>query len=106
MEATTKQSWKPISDDDFDALPLPDGRKTRNEFWKPIMETIESGTSVRIDVDNEQDGRHKRRSVVRRGLLRGFRVDVRNGDGYLAVRKTEELDEPVRAGRRRSPKND
>jgi len=96
-----KMVWGEMSQDEFDALPESDRRAKRNEMWEPIMDALEAGKSLKIDVVDELQARHRSRSVIRRGQLRGYRVEVRKGDGFLAVRKTEDLDKPVKAGRPR-----
>lgn len=102
MEQKMKFNWEEMSESEFEALPASNRRALRNELWKPVMDAIDAGKTVKIEVQNEQDANRKIKTVIRRGLVRGIQVEVRHGDGFIAATKTGELSEPVRAGRRKT----
>ncbi len=102
MEQRMQFNWEEMTETEFEALPASNRRALRNELWRPVMDAIASGKSVKIDVKNEQDANRKIKTVIRRGLVRGIQVEVRRGDGFIAATKTGELSAPVLAGRRKT----
>ena len=93
--------WSEISGQEFDELPDPRKPPKGSTEWDPIMAALAAGTPVRIETSDASDQRKKRLSVGRRAALQGYKVQIRYGDGYMAVRKGEDLAEPVRPGRKR-----
>lgn len=77
--------------------------------WEELITAPEAGRTVRLPFGDETEKRGRRLSVGRRAKGRGFSVDIRYGDGFMAVRRSDEAlspaaDKPKPAnGRRRRP---
>ncbi len=89
--------WAEMTADEFEALPQAKKPQPPSE-WDPIMASLEAGRPVRIPVVDEADTKKKRLSVGRRAAMRGFEVEIRYGDGVMAVRRGADR-EKLRAGR-------
>jgi hypothetical protein len=81
--------WKPSSMEAHEAL----HKKTtgvKDPEWEALLDEMERGGVVTIDCVDEKTCNTMARSVGRRASHRGFKADIRRGDGYLSVRQTEE----------------
>ena len=85
MEQRMQFNWEEMTESEFDALPASNRRALRNELWQPVMDAIDSGKTIKIEVRNDQDANRKIKTVIRRGLVRGIQVEVRRGDGFIAA---------------------
>ncbi len=98
--------YKIVERAEHDALP----RRSRSAVdpdWDRVMRELHGGNAGRIRCANEKERRTLARSVGPRAAHRGFRVDIRHGDGFLSVRKVADIPqdppdqdgEPTRSGR-------
>lgn len=92
--------WEVVGHEDFAALPAKTAGRPDPQ-WEALLDELEAGRAVRLRYDDEQDRRSKRMSIGHRTRKRGFTVEIRSGDGFMAVRRRPEFDEPVPAA---SPK--
>jgi hypothetical protein len=77
-------SWKPSSIEAHESL----HKKTtgvKDPAWEELLDELERGTPVTIDCDDEKACSSLARSVGRRASSRGFKTDIRRGEGYLSV---------------------
>lgn len=81
--------WETIDSNAFDALPNPKPAPKNDPEWEEIITALESGQVVKIPYADEKELRGKRLSVGRRAIKRGFRVELRYGEGFIAARKRE-----------------
>jgi hypothetical protein len=93
-------SWKPSTSEAHEALPTKHHRKQDPE-WDALLEELAKGNTVMIEYQTPQEHNMLARSLGRRASLHGFKVDLRNGDGYISVRKSEET-EPARQRKARA----
>lgn len=81
-------NWKPSTAEAHALLP----KKTaapRDPGWEEVMHELASGNTVMIEFHDIKERGSLARSVGRRASHRGFKVDLRNGDGYISVRKVD-----------------
>lgn len=82
-------AWKPSTIEAHESL----HKKTtgvKDPEWEALLDELERGGVVTIDCDEEKTCNTMARSVGRRAGHRGFKADIRRGDGYLSVRQAEE----------------
>ncbi len=82
--------WEIAEKGAFDALPPRTQQKPGDPAWEDIINTLEAGDDVRLPYENEKELRGLRLSVGRRANRRGFRVELRYGDGFLIARKSSD----------------
>src|SRR5690242_6423603 len=88
--------WEEITEQDFAKLPEPTkpGPKVDHE-WEELISRLDQGQVVRLPFWDEKGRRGTRLSLGRRAARRGFKVEIRYGDGFIAARKS---DEPIKPG--------
>lgn len=100
--------WETIPADQFDTLPNPKPTPKTDPEWEEIVTALESGQVVKIPYADEKELRGKRLSVGHRAIKRGFRVELRYGNGFIAARKSGHVvtdglpaaEEPIRSSPR------
>jgi hypothetical protein len=96
--------------EEFEQLPEPKPQVKEDPVWTSLLDRVENGGIVRIPV-GETEVRGLRLAMGRRAAKRGFKVTLRYGDGFLAVRKSGEAavatapKEPPTNGRRKRRKS-
>ena len=78
-------TWRTSTVAAHEALP----KKTaapKDPAWEEILQELERGNAVLIDYHDPKERASVARSIGRRAGHRGFRVDQRDGGGYLSVR--------------------
>ena len=95
-------SWKPSTTEAHEALP----KKTaapKDPGWEEVMQELERGNIVMIEYHDPKERATLARSIGRRAAHRGFRVDQRDGGGYVSVRMVEpDMGKPARGRRARA----
>jgi hypothetical protein len=86
-------SWKPSTSEAHEALPTKHHRKHDPE-WDALLDELAEGNTVMIEYRDDKEHTMLARSLGRRASLRGFKVDLRNGDGYISARKAEAAASP------------
>jgi hypothetical protein len=81
-------SWKPSTSEEHEALPTKHHRKHDPE-WDALLDELDKGNTVIVEYQDDKEHNMLARSLGRRAALRGFKVDLRNGDGYISVRKAD-----------------
>ena len=79
--------WQELDSASFDALPVPTKQPKGDAAWEEIVTALESGKAVKLPYADEGEMRGKRLSLGRRAIRRGFRVELRYGDGFIAARR-------------------
>lgn len=98
--------FQEISEKEFEQLERPKGpTKKIDPQVEALLSALQAGKIVRIPIASEKELKGKRLSIGRRAMSRGFKVEFRYGEGFLAVRKVQELAEPLRMGRPRKPRD-
>ncbi len=80
--------WEIADKSVFDQLPPRTQQKPGDPEWEEIVTALEAGDDVRLPYENEKEMRGLRLSVGRRATRRGFRVELRYGDGFLIARRS------------------
>ena len=75
--------WEIAEKGEFDRLPPRTTQRPGDPEWEDIITTLEAGDDVRLPYGDEKEMRGLRLSVGRRANRRGFRVELRYGDGFL-----------------------
>ena len=86
--------WQELDERAFEELPVPAKQPKGDAEWEELVTALESGKAVKVPFADEKEMRGKRLSLGRRSIKRGFRVELRYGDGFIAARKKGE-DGPV-----------
>jgi len=81
--------FEEMTPEEFDELPEPKTQAKVDPVWESLLDRLASGGVVRIPVV-EGDVRGLRLAMGRRAAKRGFKVTLRYGNGFLAVRKSAE----------------
>ena len=82
--------WEEVGEEEFaragaDAAPA----------WAALLDALAAGKAVRVPVADRRDRRSKRVRLGQRARRRGFRVEVRYGEGFfVARRRAEDPEEP------------
>lgn len=96
------ESFDRLSEEEFEAL-----RPTKSGSKNPIMDTflaeIATGQPVRVPLVEGQSARGLRTAISRAATSRGLTVETVEGDGFVAVRKS---DEPRTRKGRQAPATD
>ena len=80
--------WQELDAAAFDALPARTKPPKGDADWEAILGALEAGKVVKLPYQDEKELRGKRLSLGRRAIRRGFRVELRYGDGFIAARKS------------------
>jgi hypothetical protein len=97
--------YRKITEDEWNRLPTKPGREP-DEIDR-LLDDVEQGKIVQLDVPDDKLLRGMRVSLSRRARRRGFKLDIRTQDHSIAVRKREQAPPPppqapaMRRGRRR-----
>ena len=86
--------WEELDAEAFDALPEPTKPPKSDAEWEELVTALESGKAVKVPFADEKEMRGKRLSLGRRSIRRGFKVDLRYGDGFIAARRRADGAEP------------
>ena len=102
--------FEEMTPEEFEQLPEPNSQPKVDPVWESLLDRLEGGGIVRIPVV-ENEVRGLRLAVWRRATKRGFKVTLRYGDGFLAVRRSdqpiqEREPEPPTKGRRQKRKTE
>jgi hypothetical protein len=76
--------WKPSTPEAHGALPKK-GVQSRDTGWDTILDELQKGNVVMIEFHDDTERTVLGRSIRRRASKRGFKADIRQGDGYLSV---------------------
>ena len=82
-------SFEPLSEDEFTALRQQKTRKT-DPAMVALLAEVESGCPVRVPLVGGQSARGLRTAISRAATSRGLTVETVEGDGFVAVRKTDQ----------------
>jgi hypothetical protein len=83
------ESFEPLSEDEFTALRQQKARKT-DPAMTALLAEIATGQPVRVPLVEGQSARGLRTAVSRAASSRGMSVETVEGDGFVAVKKTDE----------------
>jgi hypothetical protein len=83
------KSFEPLSEDEFTALRQQKARKT-DPAMVALLAEVEAGRPVRVPRVEGQSARDMRTAISRAATSRGLTVETVEGDGFDAVRKTDE----------------
>jgi hypothetical protein len=83
------ESFEPLSDEEFTALRQQKARKTDPAMLALLVE-VETGQPVRVPLVYGQSARGLRTAISRAATSRGLNVETVEGEGFVAVRKTDE----------------
>ncbi len=78
--------WSEVSQEEFEQHPS-GNRSPEDLAWDQVMRTLAGGKAVKLPFGLEIEKRSLRLSVAKRAANRGLKLEVREGDGYLLVRK-------------------
>ena len=81
-------SFEPLSEDEFATLRQRKARKL-DPGMTALLDEIETGRPVRVPLGDGQSARGLRVAISRAALTRGLFVETLEGDGFVAVRKTD-----------------
>ena len=82
------ESFEPLSDEEFTALRQQKARKT-DPAMAALLDEIATGQPVRVPLVEGQSARGLRTAISRAATSRGLSVETVEGDGFVAVRKTD-----------------
>jgi hypothetical protein len=74
-------SWKPSTPDAHNALPRKTTGASKDPAWEEIMAELMQGNPVILEYTDQKERGSLARSVGRRAAHRGFKADIRQGDG-------------------------
>ncbi len=83
------ESFAPFSEEEFASLRQQKMRKT-DPAMVALLTEIETGSPVRVPLVEGQSARGLRAAISRAARSRGLTVETVEGDGFVAVRKTDE----------------
>ena len=83
------ESFEPLSDEEFTALRQQKTRKT-DPAMVALLAEVEAGRPVRVPLVEGQSARGLRTAISRAATSRGLSVETVEGEGFVAVRKSEE----------------
>ena len=86
--------WEELDAAAFDALPQPAKPPKGDDEWEELIAALERGKAVKLPYGDEKELRGRRLSLGRRAIRRGFKVDLRYGDGFVAARRRADGAEP------------
>src|SRR5215212_8330990 len=83
-------SFKSLSEAEFTELREQKARKT-DPAMAALLTEVGTGQPVRVPLVDGQSARGLRTAISRAATSRGLNVETVEGDGFVAVRKTDEL---------------
>src|SRR5215204_2167137 len=83
------ESFEPLTEDEFTALRQQKARKT-DPAMVALLAEVETGRPVRVPLVGGQSARGLRTAISRAATSRGLSVETVEGEGFVAVRKTDE----------------
>jgi hypothetical protein len=83
------ESFEPLSEAEFTELRQQKARKT-DPAMTALLAEIATGQPVRVPLVKGQSARGLRTAVSRAASSRGMSVETVEGDGFVAVKKTDE----------------
>jgi hypothetical protein len=83
------ESFEPLSEAEFTELRQQKARKT-DPAMTALLAEIATGQPVRVPLVEGQSARGLRTAVSRAASSRGLSVETVEGDGFVAVKKTDE----------------
>jgi hypothetical protein len=81
--------WERADRSEFDRLPPRTQQKPPDPEWEELIAELEAGHDVRLPFADEKEMRGLRLSLGRRAARRGFKVELRYGNGFLVARRIE-----------------
>ena len=81
-------SFEPLSEEEFNALRQRKARQT-NPVMAQLLDEVERGTPIRVPLAEGQTARGLRVAIARAASSRGLSVETMEGDGFVAVKKTQ-----------------
>jgi hypothetical protein len=84
------ESFEPLSESEFTALRPQKAHKT-DPAMLALLTEVEAGRPVRVPLVEEQSARGLRTAISRAATSRGLSVETVEGEGFAAVRKSDEL---------------
>ena len=82
-------SFESLSEEEFTALRQQKARKT-DPAMVALLAEVEAGHPVRVPLVEGQSARGLRTAISRAATSRGLSVETVEGEGFVAVRKTDE----------------
>ena len=82
-------SFEPLSEEEFTALQQQKARKT-DPAMVALLAEVDAGRPVRVPLVEGQSARGLRTAISRAAGSRGLSVETVEGEGFVAVRKTDE----------------
>jgi hypothetical protein len=83
------ESFEPLSDEEFTALRQQKARKT-DPAMAALLAEVETGQPVRVPLVYGQSARGLRTAISRAATSRGLSVETVEGEGFVAVKKSDE----------------
>src|SRR3954464_4744693 len=83
------ESFEPLTEEEFTELQQQKARKT-DPAMVALLAEVESGRPVRVPLVEGQSARGLRTPHNRAATSRGLTVETVEGDGFVAVRKSDE----------------
>jgi hypothetical protein len=83
------ESFSPLSEEEFTALRQQKARKT-DPAMVALLTEVEAGRPVRVPLVKGQSARGLRTAISRAATSRGLTVETVEGEGFVAVKKTDE----------------
>ncbi len=77
-----------MADDEFQALRRKKGARA-DPAMEELLDRVESGTPQRVGLEPGQNARGLRVAIARKAKQRGLAVETVEGDGFVAVSRTE-----------------
>ena len=78
--------WSEVSQEEFEQHPT-GKRSAKDVAWDQLLQALASGKAIKVPVSPDEDKRSLKLSLGRRAANRGIKLDVREGQGYLLVRR-------------------
>ena len=82
-------SFEPLSEEEFTALRQQKARKT-DPAMVALLAEVDAGRPVRVPLVEGQSARGLRTAISRAAGSRGLSVETVEGEGFVAVRKSDE----------------
>lgn len=81
--------WEKISADEWESIASP----KKQTKWDSLLAEIEKGSIIKLPLGDSSEKRGFRIGIARAAKGRGYKVEFRESDGYLAMRQGEEVEE-------------
>ena len=78
--------WSEVSQEEFEQHPSTK-RSAKDVAWDQLLQALASGKAIKLPISPDEDKRSLKLSLGRRAANRGIKLDVREGQDYLLVRK-------------------